>query len=97
MNKEVSTRIVNSMIPLGRGSCWERGQEGKVKIIYNSFDDVHIDCYCFNRLKLSSAIVIINLFYDGYFDLNIWALLRRSQCRVSDTQVTVKAHGAFFA
>ena len=26
-------------------------------------------------------------------DMQVWSLLTRSQCRVSDTQVTVKAHG----
>ena len=33
------------------------------------------------------------MFYDGPFDLQIWALLTRSHCSVSNTQGTVKAHG----
>ena len=33
------------------------------------------------------------LFYDGAVDIQICALLTRSQCKVSDTQVTVKACG----
>ena len=31
-------------------------------------------------------------FYDAPVDMQIWAPLTRSQCRISDTQVTVKAH-----
>ena len=34
-----------------------------------------------------------SLFYDGAVDIQIWALLTRSPCKVSDTQVTVKACG----
>ena len=41
----------------------------------------------------SYAIVDIYLFYDGAVDMQIWALLTRKQCRVSDTKVTDKAHG----
>ena len=33
------------------------------------------------------------LFHDGAPDIQIWALLTRSQCGVSDTQVTVNALG----
>ena len=36
-------------------------------------------------------IVDFHLFYDGAVDIQIWAPLRRSQWKVSDTQVTVKA------
>ena len=32
-------------------------------------------------------------FYDVAVDMQVWSLLTRSQCRVSDTQVTVKACG----
>ena len=42
---------------------------------------------------LSDTIVDFHLFYDGAVDIQIRALLTRSQCEVSDTQVTVKAHG----
>ena len=38
-------------------------------------------------------MVDFHLFYDGAVDIQKWALLTRSQCKVSDTQVTVKAHG----
>ena len=44
-------------------------------------------------MLLSYASVDFYLFYDGAFDMQIWALLTRSQCRISDTRVTVKAHG----
>ena len=39
----------------------------------------------------SYAIVEFYLFYDMSVDMQIWAFLSRSQCRVSDTQVTDKA------
>ena len=42
-------------------------------------------------MLLSNTIVDFHLFYDGAVDIQIWALLTRSQCKVSDTQVTVKA------
>ena len=44
-------------------------------------------------MLLSDTIVDFHLFYDGAVDILIWALLTRSQCKVSDTQVTVKACG----
>ena len=44
-------------------------------------------------MLLSDTIVDFHLFYDGAVDMQIWALLTRSQCKVSDTRVTVKAHG----
>ena len=43
-------------------------------------------------MLLSDTIVDFHLFYDGAVDIQIRALLTRSQCKVSDTQVTVKAH-----
>ena len=43
-------------------------------------------------MLLSDTIVDFHLFYDGAVDIQIWALLTRSQCKVSDTQVTIKAH-----
>ena len=54
--------------------------------------------YCYYILKdgimqFSSAIVDFYLFSDGSVDMQIWTLLSRSQCRVSDTEVTVKAWG----
>ena len=45
-------------------------------------------------MLLSYAIVEFYLFYDGAVEMQIWALLKRSQCRVSDIQMTVKASGA---
>ena len=44
-------------------------------------------------MQLSSAIVDFYLFYDGLVDMQIWVLQTRSQCRVSVTQVTIKACG----
>ena len=42
---------------------------------------------------LSYTIIDFHLCYDGAVDIQIWAPLTRSQCKVSDTQVTVKACG----
>ena len=44
-------------------------------------------------MPLSCTIVDFHLFYDGVVEIQIWAFLTRSQCKVSDTQVTVKACG----
>ena len=44
-------------------------------------------------MLLSDTIIDFHLFYDGAVDIQIWALLTRSQCKVSDTPVTVKANG----
>ena len=41
----------------------------------------------------SYTIVDFQLFYDGAVDIQIRALLKRSQGKVSDTQMTVKACG----
>ena len=44
-------------------------------------------------ILLSYAINIVNfyLFYNGAVDMQIWAFLTISQCRVSDTGVTGEA------
>ena len=44
-------------------------------------------------MQLSSVIVVFNSFYDGLVDMQIWAPVTRSQCKVSDIQVTIKAFG----
>ena len=44
-------------------------------------------------MLLSYTIVDFHLFYDGAVDMQIWAPPTRSQCKVCDTQVTVKACG----
>ena len=44
-------------------------------------------------MLLAYTIVDFYLFYYGAVDIQIWALLTRSQCKVSDTHVTVKAFG----
>ena len=54
---------------------------------YNSYIEYIV------MMLLSDTIVDFHLFYDGAVDIQIWALLTRSQCKVSDTQVTVKACG----
>ena len=42
-------------------------------------------------MLLSYSIVDFHLFFDGAVDTQIGAPLKRSQCKVSNTQVTVKA------
>ena len=44
-------------------------------------------------MLLTYLIVDFHLFYHGAVDIQIWALLTRSRCKVSDTQVTGKACG----
>ena len=44
-------------------------------------------------MLLSYTIVDFHLFNDGAVDIQIWAPPTRSQCKVCDTQVTVKACG----
>ena len=44
-------------------------------------------------MLFSYATVDFYLFNDGVADMQIWGLLTKSQCSVSDTQVTVKAVG----
>ena len=44
-------------------------------------------------MLLSYTIVDFHLFYDGAVDIQIWAPLTRSRCKVSEMQVTVKACG----
>ena len=44
-------------------------------------------------MLLSYTIVDFHLFYDGAVEIQILAPLTRSQCKVSDTQVTVNACG----
>ena len=41
----------------------------------------------------TSAIVPFYVFFYGSANVQIWAVLTRSHCRVSDTQVTGKAFG----
>ena len=44
-------------------------------------------------MLLSYTMVDFHLFYDGAVDMQILALLTRSPCKFSDTQLTVKACG----
>ena len=44
-------------------------------------------------MMFSDTIIDFYLFYDGSVDIQIRALLTRCQCKVSVTQVTVKARG----
>ena len=44
-------------------------------------------------MLFSYTIVDFHLFYDEAVDIQLWALLTRSQFKVSDTQVIIKACG----
>ena len=46
-------------------------------------------------MLLSYTIVDFHSFFDGAVDIQIIAPLTRSECKVSDTRVTVKACGFF--
>ena len=88
MTKEGSTKIVNFMTPVAGVLMLECGHISH--IIFYSINIQHIDCYC---VMLSYTMVDFHLFYDEAVDIQIRAPLIRSQCKVSDTQVTVKACG----
>ena len=109
MTKEGSTKIVNFMTPEAGVLVVECGHISYImkmhyffqklllyfggymkKIQYfsqtqkDTFDDVPVDSCCINRFYCSC---LLPLFYDGAVHL------KNSQCTVSDTQVTIKAHG----
>ena len=44
-------------------------------------------------MLFSYTSVDFHLFYDEAVDIQLWALLTRTQFKVSDTQVTIKACG----
>ena len=57
----------------------------EICVILMTFINIqHIDCYCNKGYKaaFSSAIGDFYLFYDEPVDMQIWAPLTRSQCRV---------------
>lgn len=45
-------------------------------------------------MLLTYAIINFYLFYDGAVNMQIWVLLTRNHCRLSDTQITIKACGS---
>ena len=82
---------------LGQGSCiraywwrWEGGgaRGGVLKLLMKCIIIQPIDCYCNKGLKYCFALSLLFFIYSGM------GLL--IQCRVSDTQVTVKAHWPLF-
>ena len=90
MTKEGCTSIVSLMTPpppRGRGCCARvlRGDKflmicTLIVIVLTSYNAAFL-CHC------------LFLFYDGHVDTKILALLTRNQCKVSDTLMTVRAHG----
>ena len=101
MTKEVSTQIVKFHDPWGRGSNVRHGHISHIVNMYYLLlyqYTAHWLLLCLGIMMLLSytnyTMVDFHLFYDGAVDIQIWALLTRIQCKVSDTQVTVKACGA---
>ena len=84
MTKEGATKIVNFL---------------KVIIVnmhfFFSINILHIDCYCVKGLWCCFPIQsLIFIYYNNWaVDMQICTLLTRIQCKVPDTQVTVKACG----
>ena len=98
MTKEGSTKIVNFMTPGAGILMFGRGHISHIVNMYYHL----LYQYTTHWLKLCLGIMLLlsyiiadfHLYYDWTVDIQIWALLTRSQCKVSDTQVTVKACGA---
>ena len=97
MTKEGSTKIVNFNTPMAEVLMLGRGHISNFsEYVLSSILSIY-----------STLIAIVLRDYDAAFryhswfsfilwwavDIEIWALLTRSQCKVSDTQVTVKACG----
>ena len=61
--------------------------------IYITLIDVVLRTFTCKMLSYAIVDLHLHVFYNGFADIQIWALLTGNQCRVSDTQVTVKAHG----
>ena len=61
--------------------------------MFYSINMQRIDFYVGIMRVLTYTIVDFHLLYDETVELHIWALPTRSQCKVSDTQVTVKVSG----
>ena len=93
MTKEGSTKIVKIMTPragflmlgLGHISHYSDNVVSSTLLIYRTLVAI--------MMLLSYTIIDFHLFYDGTVDIQILAPLTRSQCKVSDTQVTVKTCG----
>ena len=92
MTKEWSTKIVNFMTPWGGVLVLRHGHR-------NHFSEYALS----STLSICSILIAILLrdndaaflFHYLFFGpVDIWAHLTRSQGRVSDTQVTVQAHGS---
>ena len=102
MTKEGSTKIINFMTP--RAGVQMLGLAIKVIIVNMYMFYLLLYQYTAHWLLLYEGILMLitysiidfHLFYDGAADIQICALLTRSQCKVSDTQVIVKACGLLF-
>ena len=97
MTNEDPTKIVNFMNPgagvlvLGHGHI---SQIVKMHyLLLHQYTPRWLLFYIGIIMLLSNAIVDYFFLNDVAVDMQIWALLTRSWCRVSDTQVTVKACG----
>ena len=97
MTKEGSAKIVNFIfieaegLMLGHG-CISHYSE----YILSSTLSIYIvlNAILWSEYNAVSSFHCLYLFYHGAADIQIWALLTRSQCKFSDTQATVKALGS---
>ena len=95
MTKEGSTKIVNFMTPGAGVLMLGHGHISHLYYLLLCQYTAHW-LLLFSQgimILLSYTIVDFHLFYDVAVDIQIWAALTRSQCKVSDTQVTVKVCG----
>ena len=98
MTKEGSTKMLISWPPrhgvlelrCGYISYSENATSSTLSIYSTLIAIVSRDC---GAAFLCHCWILFTVFYDGAVDLQIWALLTRSNCRGSDNQFTIKACG----
>ena len=91
---EASTKVINFMTPRAEVLILGHGHMSHYSNLLLYQYTVHWLLLYYGILMLfSDAIVDFYFFFDEAIDMQIWALLTRSQCRVSDTQVTVETCG----
>ena len=91
MNKKGSTKIVNLLTPgVGFSCAWlyKSYSKNALFLCLLLYSQAWIRQTKYKLLMTNErSTQIVNF-------MQIWSLLTRSQCRVSDTQVTFKAHGS---
>ena len=64
-------------------------REGGVKLLFSTLTA----CYFMNSFSLSLLFFLLYYVNNSHVHMQMLALVTRGQCRVSDTQVTIMAHG----